>query len=292
MVTNDAGACMMSLLTDPRVKKSDYTFFGDDPFAPPPVDLDYISDINTGRSYRETWQILIKDDEMRTGPVGKRLLVPTPLYIDGAVTGQFSNLPVTQLKMTLGIFNMKARDKPYLWRDLGMMPHVETNKSRGCRFMMQSRHCDGIMAHQNVLEMEGTVQESNDVNKLEDYHAMLGVILDSFVKLQNTEPMCDFRYGDKVYKDTIIVPFVPYLKVDNEEADKLCGRFGTRTGNVKNLCRRCKVPTRFTARALADYPLKTKPELQDLIEAQDWNELRELSQHQFTNAFYRIQIGS
>jgi hypothetical protein len=39
------------LLTDPRIVAEDYLFFDDDPFAPPPHDLDYIGDINTSKAY-------------------------------------------------------------------------------------------------------------------------------------------------------------------------------------------------------------------------------------------------
>jgi hypothetical protein len=41
-------------------------------------------------------------------------------------------------------------------------------------------------------------------------------------------------YG-KLYKDVEILTFVPYIKADNEEADKLAGKYGSRSNNVKRL---------------------------------------------------------
>ena len=40
---------LLQLLTDPRIKDEDYCFHNDDPFAPPPPDLDYVADANTGQ---------------------------------------------------------------------------------------------------------------------------------------------------------------------------------------------------------------------------------------------------
>ena len=57
MICNDAGAMVRSLITDPRVRDEDYLFFDDDDlFAGPPLNFDYLGDINTGLSYRETYR--------------------------------------------------------------------------------------------------------------------------------------------------------------------------------------------------------------------------------------------
>jgi len=282
IIWNDAGACIQSLLTDPRIQHKDYLFFGNDPFAPPPANLDYIEDLNTGLSYTETYRRLITKPD-------KQILLPTPMYIDGAVTGQFANLPITILKMTIGILNRKARDKAYLWRDLGFLPKVSDAKSRGRRIMLESGHVDGLMAHQDVLEGEGVV--NNKANNLEDYHAMLAIILDTYVKFQRSNIIFDFVYDGKLYKDTEFILFIPFIKVDNEEADKLVGKFGARSGNVGQICRVCEIPTQFTDRALARYPLKTVQKIKALVEAKNLRALQEMSQHPFKNCWYRCRFG-
>ena len=284
IICNHAGALVRSLLTDPRIRNKDYLFFDNNPFQPPPPKLDYIEDINTGLSYTETYRRRITDPT-------KQILMMTPLYIDGAVTGQFSNLPVTQLKMTLGIFNQETRDKEIFWRVLGSVPKVEVAKSRGRRLMLASRHADGIMAHQDVLEGEGTRTEGGEINRLEDYHYMLDVIMESLREIQQENMIMDIYFDGKLYKEVEVLFFVPHLKVDNEEADKLVGKYGSRSGNVAHLCRQCHCPTEFTARAAAKYPLKTETEIKALIDNKDLRALQEMSQHCFANAFHKILFG-
>ena len=94
---HDVKDCMLQLLTNPRIQDEDYCFFDDDPLAPPPEDLDYIADTPTSEGYKKTHDALCGDDP-------KKVLVGVLFYIDGAVTGQFSDLPVTVLKMVSDIF--------------------------------------------------------------------------------------------------------------------------------------------------------------------------------------------
>ena len=44
---------------------------------------------------------------------GEQVLLPVIFYIDAATTGQFADLPVTAVKITLGIFTRKAREKDF-----------------------------------------------------------------------------------------------------------------------------------------------------------------------------------
>ena len=74
----DAGACIVSLLTDPRIKDDDYFFFHDDPLAPPPETVTKLGDLNTGDAYLKTYKKLIRKPN--------QVLLPTCVYIDGAVT--------------------------------------------------------------------------------------------------------------------------------------------------------------------------------------------------------------
>ena len=177
VITNDAGTAIRSLLTDPRVSDDDYLFFDNDPFAPPPDNITHLGDLNTGLSYRATYDQRINDPTTE-------ILCPIVLYADGCVTGQFANLKLTQLKLCLGIHNAKARSKEYLWRDIGFIPSVKDCVSRGRRIMLDSGHCDGIMAHQDVLATEG-VQNNRKANNLEDYHAIIAHCLKSYKAIQD-----------------------------------------------------------------------------------------------------------
>lgn len=92
MVCHDAGDCLQSLFTDPRVSDDDFWFFDKNPLAAPPENLTLIADLQTGNAYRAAYK----------GYVTKHnhVLLPIVMYIDGAVTGQFQVLRVVMM-MTL-----------------------------------------------------------------------------------------------------------------------------------------------------------------------------------------------
>ena len=90
----NAADCIVSLLTDPRFEAKDYLFYDQDPFAKPPEKLMYLGDLNTGDAYLRTYEKMITKEN--------QVLLPVPLYIDGAVTGQFSDL-LTVLLNHLGL---------------------------------------------------------------------------------------------------------------------------------------------------------------------------------------------
>ena len=215
VVHYDAKDIMIRMLTDPRIKDTDYLFFGNNPYEPPPDNLNYVQDLNTGLSYTETYKELI------TKP-GKQVLLPVLFYIDAANTGQMSDLPITALTMSLGIFNRKARNQPHFWHILGYVPEILDKKSRARRLAIESEHIDSIMAHQDALEGEG-VEVGGKTSKAQDLHSILRVILSSYVSLQNSGFIWDLTYNGKTYYGVEFVLFTPFIKVDTEEADKLCG---------------------------------------------------------------------
>ncbi len=283
IIKNDAKACIRSLLTDPRISDEDYLFFGNDPHAPPPDNLDYIGDLNTGEAYIQTYHKLIKHPD-------RQILLPVIFYIDGAVTGQFSDLPVTAVKFTFGIFTRKARDRQHLWRTLGYIPAISKHKSRGRRQFRSSHHADSAMAHQDVREDEGDWLNIKTC-PAQDLHSMLEVIFEDFVPLQKSGFIWSFMYKDKPYKNIQFMPFVPFIKCDTEEADKLCGAYTSRGEGVSQLCRYCCCPNDESDDHLADYERKTVPMISGLIEINDEEGLKELSQQNIKNACYLLRFG-
>jgi hypothetical protein len=69
------------------------------------------------------------------------------MYIDGAVTGQFANLPVTALKIALGIHTQKHRGKDVAWRMLGYVTTPSKASSRGKHMFHTSGHIDSQLIH-------------------------------------------------------------------------------------------------------------------------------------------------
>ena len=58
--------------------------------------------------------------------------------------------------------------------------------------------------------------------------------------------------------------------------------------NVAQLCRHCCCPNKQTDNPLASYPLKTQKQMEELIDAKDYEALKNLSQQFMQNDFYEI----
>ena len=157
--------------------------------------------------------------------------------------------------------------------------------------MFESLHIDGVMAHQDALEDEGNA-ENTAISKAQDFHTMLEVVLKSYIKLQDTGFYWDLPYKNKLYKDIEFVMFTPFMKVDGEEADKLCGKYLSRTRNVAQLCRYCECPTDKSDDQRANYRAKTKCRINGLITQKNVYALQQMSQHQIKNSMYALRFGS
>ena len=282
IVWTEAKMALQSLLTDPRIKAKDYLFFDEDPFKPP-TNLNYIADLNTGKAYMETYKKLITDPE-------KQILLPTPLYIDGAATGQFANLPITAVKISLGILSRVARDQPHMWRTLGYIPPNSKDKSRGRRLFIESGHLDATRAIHESRKNEGQLT-GNEAHHAQDFHAILDMILASYVKIQETGFVWDLFYNGHLYKDVEFIPFVPFIKCDTDEADVLTGSYKSRGRHVAQLCRYCECPTMECDDPLANYPLKRQNKIQRLVDLLAVDELKALSQQCIQNATYKLRFG-
>ncbi|NJL56627.1 hypothetical protein HC928_16785 [bacterium] len=275
---------VMSIITDPRWKDDDWLFFNDDPFGKPPANLKYIADLNTGQSYLETHKRLI------TKP--NQILVPIPLYIDGAVTGQYDKLQVEAMTMSIGILNRKARDKEAAWRTLGFVPNYAKEDSRGKRIFVESGHVSAFEMYADLSEDEGEHDGvEDDVDKAADYHAIIAVIMESLRALLEKGMEVDFFYKGKLYKKCKLVFFIPFVKCDGEEGDKLCLSFRSRGKGVKQLCRYCQCPNEETDNHEKSFPFKTEPLLKRLYDQGKQEQLRMMSQVCAQNAFHGLRFG-
>ena len=286
----NAKDCIVSLLTDPRFQDEDYLFFNNDPLSNPPENLLHVGDLNTGNAYLKTYERRITKHN--------QVLLAVPFYIDGANTGQFTDLPITALKLSLGIHNRKARDRPEAWRCLGFLPTVRPDRARGKRLFWESGHIDsgdtelqdgeGCLANEEGDDSDEDDDNSDPAVKAQDFHTMLSTILESFVELQQTGFVWDLAYKGKVYKNVEFVIFVPFVKCDTEEADILCGKYTCRTGNVKHVCRYCHCPVTEADDPRANYKLKTQGEIERLVLRGDSDALKQISQQRIQNAWYDV----
>ena len=289
----DVKESIVSLLTDPRIQAEDYLFFGDDPRQPPPKQVEWIADLNTGEAHLKTYERLV------TNPA-RQVLLPVVMYIDGATTGQFSELPITALKIALGIHKRTTRDKPYAWRPIAYIPQVRKQPARGKKMLKESGHLDS----QDVVVVEGEgdstdAEASSDESgsdapdgapKSQDFHTMLRVALKSFVKLQKTGFIWDLRYKNRLYKDIEFILYVSFVKCDTEEGDLLCGKYTVRTKNVAHCCRYCHCPTDEADDPHAKHKAKTPKEIKRLVDRRDLKGLQKISQQCIRNAFYDVRF--
>ena len=331
VVHHDAAQCVVSLLTDPRFSDDDFLHFGNDPLAPPPEDLDYISDINTGLCYTETYKKLITNPQ-------KQMLVPISFYLDGAVTGQFDKLSLEALKMTLGIFNRRARDKEYAWRTLGYCPSYTPAEKKGHKMLEESLHAAAILIPesdsddssdednaknngQNAAVGDGQNDENETVpadadgldgngdaqndgfeydaeeeyelkdHKAQDLHRTLASILNSFKQLTKTGMVWDYKYRGKLCKGVELVFFVAFVKCDTDEADVLCGKCKSRGKFVAQLCRHCCTKTNDCDKINVRFKLKTVEMIRKLVDANNEEKLKQMSQQNIKNAWHDVRFG-
>ncbi len=290
----DVKAAIVALLVDPRFKAEDYLFFDDDPLAPPPEQVTWIKDLNTGDAHLKTHKKLITDPQ-------RQVLLPLVLCIDGATTGNFSALPVTALKVALGIHTRTTRDKPFAWKELAYIPQVRKHRARGKKLFKESGHLDS----QDVVVMDGegdSGEEGSNASgsssdealegapKAQDLHTMLRVALKGLVELQKTGFIWDLQCKNKTCKDIEFIPCVSFVKCDTEEGDLLCGKYLVRTGTVAHLCRYCHCPTAQADNPHANFKLKTQAEIERLIERKDLEGLQAISQQCLRNAFYSVRF--
>ena len=141
LACHDALYQTYDLLSDPRIKDSDYLFYNNDPTAPPPEEFTMLGDINTGRAYRQSYKVLIEPNPIT--PCGRfKILVPYIFYLDGCVTGQFQNNQLELMKFTLGIFNRQCREKNWAWRNLGSIRRVLKRSNDAKNMIKRSSHID------------------------------------------------------------------------------------------------------------------------------------------------------
>ena len=120
-------------------------------------------------------------------------------------------------------------------------------------------------------------KKDNSQGKVHDLHTMLDVIFANYVKLQETGFVWDLFYQNELIEDVQFVLFTPFMKLDTAEAEQLCGKYGSRSGNVKCICRYCECPTDEADDPFAEYRLKKMANIQRLVDNNDLEALKEIS---------------
>ena len=257
LVTHRAKSMIHSLLTSPLMEDDTNLLFPnlEDPLAPPPPIVLTLADIDTGRSYRNAYNLLCRGRP-------KHIMCGIILYIDKLAVDRHGHLSLEPVYFTLSIFNQKTRNKPEAWRPLGYIPNL------GLQSKAENRH--------SMLSSQ----------KVQLYHDILSRILRSLVELQQSEPMpFHLSFGNREYDVLLKFPLLAILG-DTESHDRLCGRYNMRGINTARLCRHCDTPTHETANV--DYLWRhiIPDDIKTLLAADDLQGLKNISQHPIRNAFY------
>ena len=120
---------------------------------------------------------------------------------------------------------------------------------------------------------------------------MIGVILESLEPIQRRGFLWDLAYRGVIYRNIHFKIFVPFVKCDNAEADKLCGKYEMRAENVQQVCRSCHCPLQQANDHLHKPVYKTVPEIQKLVDRGDLEGLKSISQSNLINAFHKLQFN-
>jgi hypothetical protein len=124
-----------------------------------------------------------------------------------------------------------------------------------------------------------------------DYHAILAVLLETLKEVIEEGMVIDIFFKGKVHKNCELVFFIPFVKCNGDEGDKLCCSYRSRGQHVQQLCRYCQCPNEATDDHNADWPYKTEPLLKKLFEQNNAQKLKKLSQICIQNAFHDLCFG-
>ena len=283
---HDAKATFQRLLTDPRIRAKDYLFFGGDPLAKPPENRDIIADLNTGNAFFQTYNVLIKGENEQ--------IMPVVLYSDGTAVSHFHDMEIIQVNMALGIMTREARNKGHCWAPLGYVEKVHEQGGRSRTILDEANHLE-TQDGENSVDSSGTAVIETDAvgsGAIQDFHAMMAVILEDFIGIQRTGFLWDHQdpVKNKVTTDIKYEVFVPFVRADTKEADAFCGKYGQRL-SAQQICRKCHIPLAVCDDHLAKYPFKTVREIHKLVLKQDYDGLKAISQTYLTNAFHDVRFS-
>jgi hypothetical protein len=152
IITHSAKSSVLELLTDPRFQDEDFLHFDNNPLAPPPENMKFYADVNTGEGYIKTHGKLI------TRPK-EQMLVPILLYIDGAACSSFANISVEALKMSLGVITSQARDKEFAWKTLVYVPNYLEADTQGDKIFLESGHSAAAMDRKRQVAKAKKVED-------------------------------------------------------------------------------------------------------------------------------------
>ena len=169
--------------------------------------------------------------------------------------------------MTLGLWKRAIRNLVKAWPPLGYIPNLAL-----------------LSKNENACRLDSK-------KKYAMYHEFLDMILASFDRLQKAGGIpFEFDYKGKHYKVQLKI-FMFAVIGDTEGHDRMTGHYQNRQLKVKRICRHCNIPSDRLDDPTYPWQYTFPKEITDLMEAEDWDGLKAISQHPIKNAFYKLDCG-
>ena len=227
-----------------------------DPFSEPVPfnkrDSNFIvSDIIHGDAYFHAYERLCKGKPLK-------VLCSILIFIDKTHIDAHGRLTLEPVSMTLGLFRKECRRRPEFWSPIGY-----------------------------ILNQSNFTAASSATDRLQDYHFQLRVILHSLISVQNEFEggiAWRLRINRKDHDVHLRCP-IHFVVGDTEGHDRFCGKFLSRTRNVKCLCRYCDCPTAETSITSRRIVLTKASGIARRVARDDKEGLQNLSYHCIQNAF-------
>jgi len=260
--------CLLELLTNPELAGAG----GENINLPHPTDpfkarLPFmsphtpISQLHHGWWWSETMDELCTED--------RDILVPIICYMDGVSTDNNGRLPVTPLNITLGIYDTETRRKPAAWSTILLYPNDDS---------------------------EASVQRGTEsFHKIQNLHNCIALAFRDLKVMMDSHTSFKWKlpYAGKIW-DVQLKFAIAYVIGDTEMHDKLCGRYGPRTKNIKCICRHCNCSTESLSKgghSFATNTLFTPKDLDPDHPDHDSDYFKSISHHPIKNAFHDLYFG-
>ena len=266
VVTFDFMAMLTSLLNDKKCMQDDnLTFPGNCPYNKP-IETGVRGEFHTGQWYRDVWnERWEKQGDFVLGII---------FFIDKTFTDVYGRLSLLPIQFTLSIFNINTRTKFHAWRPLGYINDMKAI---------------------NELSSSDIRSDLRSERNLNNFHAVLKVVLESFKKTQEDGPISyrlNFR-SDSYYLN--LIPIVGPIIGDSEEHDTLVGRYGC-YNKVQRICRYCDCSFEDSDNPHVNYVYTEREDITGLMTNNNIEQGRELlnniSYHYLNNAFDGLDFGN
>ena len=257
VVVHDAKQQIYSLLSDSECMKEENLLWEKDPFTPAYSTKGYLNDIVDGAVFKQAQKEFCIVDK-------RDVVLPILCFLDKSHIDLHGNLALEPFIMTLGIFNRDARNTDKAWRPLGYVPN------------------------QSHFKYKSTEE------KLTDYHGILNTVLDSLVRLMESEGVAwCVDYKGRRYNVTF-KPYTQFIIGDTVGHNSMCNHYQT-GGNKKVVrpCRICDVTSENLGNAYSTHKYTKMDDIRKLVNPLNnlaREKLRTISYHNVENAFHKMKF--